>query len=379
MIAGCKKAYTPPAIASPGTFLVVEGFIDGINPTTIKLSNTVNLSDSTLVAPVLHASVSVQSDQNENYALTETTNGNYVGNGLNLNVSHKYRLSIKTAANKQYYSDYEPVLNSPPIDSVYYKITNDGININLSTHDATNTIQYYRWDYGETWIIHSNYYSILRTDGYSILPRDLINDDIYTCWQRDSSSSIVVASTARLSKAIVDDNLITSIGSTSEKLGVKYSILVKQYALTSDAYNFWANLKKNTEQLGSIFDTQPSQNNGNIHSSTNPSEQVVGFISVGNTSARRIFITPQYLPAWLPVNPYPNCKLDTFYYQDVELKGDTVNQVTEYLTRGPYVPVNAIIPDLFLPFAIPTGYTGSTRECVDCTLRGANKQPAFWE
>ncbi|MDO3626770.1 DUF4249 family protein [Mucilaginibacter sp. BT774] len=76
-------------------------------------------------------------------------------------------------------------------------------------------------------------------------------------------------------------NPILSIASSAEKLSVEYSILVKQYALSADAYKFYANLKKNTEQLGSIFDAQPSAIRGNIHFVTTPAEPVIGYLCIG--------------------------------------------------------------------------------------------------
>ena len=381
LAAGCKKPYNPPAISSPGSYLVVEGIINsGADSTDIKLSKTVNLASSSAVNPVLHAIVSVQSDQNVTYPLTETTNGNYVSAGLNLNSANKYRLSIKTAT-EQYYSDYVPVLNSPPIDSVSYTITGNGINIYSATHDPTNTVKYYRWDYQETWIIHSAYGSYFKSNGDTVLGRDLINDQIYTCWASDTSSTIVLGSSAGLSKAVISGNPITSVASTSEKLSTEYSILVRQYALTGDAYSFWTNIKKNNEQLGSLFDSQPSQINGNIHSATYPTEAVIGYLSVGSTSSQRIFVRNQQLPAWIAPNPYPSCQLDTEYYKYLPPGSKIyVNEVNEFINydKGAVVvliPVNAVGP----PGQPPTGYSASTPQCVDCTLRGTNKQPSFWQ
>lgn len=377
-VVSCKKLYSPPAITSPGTYLVVEGTLSGAGDgTTIKLSRTVNLADSISSTPELNALVSVQSDHNENFQLSETSNGNYVIYNLTLNALNKYKLVIKTADNKQYYSDYVPVLNSPPIDSVYYKINENGITIKSATHDLTNTVKYYRWDYQETWVIHSNYDSFFYTDRIGIFPRP-INGLVNICWQSDTSSAIVLGSTARLAQAVLTNNPITSITSTSEKLGSKYSILVRQYALTADAYTFWTNLKKNTEQFGGIFDAQPSQINGNIHSLTNPGEPVIGYFSAGTIASKRIFIANRELPAWSTIKAYPNCVLDTFYYKYAvpPRYKDTINQVYLYLIKGSEIPVQAIVVPGRLT---PLGYTASSAECVDCTLRGTNKQPAFWE
>ena len=377
----CKKPYNPPAISSPGSYLVVEGAINsGSDQTTIRLSRTINLSSAVTLNPELHAIVAVQSDQNINFPLTETTNGYYVSGGLNLDNSHKYRLSIKTSNNEQYYSDYVPVLNSPPIDSVNFTITNNGINIYSNTHDATNNVKYYRWDFQETWIFHSNYDSGFYSNGDTVLARPA-NEQIYTCWGNDTSSTIIINSTAKLSKNVLIDNLLTSVPSTSIKLGSEYSILVRQYALTADAYTFWTNLKKNTEQLGSIFDAQPSQINGNIHSATNPLEPVIGYISVGTTSSQRIFIKNRQLPAWLPTPAYPNCQLDTELYVYYAPGAKTpVNQVNEFINynKGAQFPLIPVSP-ISRPGSPPLGYTAAEPVCVDCTLRGTNIQPVFWK
>ncbi len=379
--AACKKPYDPPAITASGSYLVVQGTINaGSDSTIITLSRTVSLSAANAINPVPGATVAVEGDQNTVYPLTEASGGRYVSAGLNLNTSHSYRISIKTN-NETYYSDYVPVLNAPPIDSLYFTVNNNGLNIYSTAHDPTNTVQYYRWDYQETWIIHSNYPSGVISNGDTVIYRQP-SEQIYTCWQNQASSSILIASTAKLSKAVIANNLITEIGSTAEKIGSEYSILLRQYALTPDAYNFYFNLKKNTEQLGSIFDAQPSQNNGNIHSVSNPAEPVIGYISVGNSSSKRIFIKSQQLPAWVPDKAYPNCQLDTELYVYYPPGSKVpVNEVDEYINYNKGNIANPLIPvaPISRPGQPPIGYSASDRECVDCTLRGTNQQPAFWQ
>jgi len=377
-VAGCKKPYDPPAITNTSNYLVVEGIINsGSDSTVIQLSRTIPLSSTATPPPVTGATVSVQGDQNTSYPLNETVPGTYVAAGLNLDNSHKYRLSINTGG-EQYLSDFVPVLNSPPIDSVTYTVASNGVNIFSNTHDPTNTVNYYRWDFQETWIFHSNYNSSFYSNGDTVLSRNA-SQEIYTCWGNDASSTIILNSSAKLKSAVIANNPIAFVPSTSGKFTQEYSILVRQYALTGDAYNFWVNLKKITEQLGSIFDAQPSEINGNIHSVTNPAEPVIGYISVGATSSKRIFIRDQQVPAW-PQN-LPFCTIDTFLYKYYP-QGSTqaVNQVNEYINylkgaTDPEIPVSSIGP----PGGLPIGYSASTPQCVDCTLRGTNIQPSFWQ
>jgi len=381
IFAGCKKPYNPPAIASPGSYLVVEGVINsGSDSTLIKLSRTVSLSSVNAVNPVLNAVVTVVSDQGTVFPLTETSNGNYVSAGLNLDNSHTYRLSIKTS-NEQYLSDFVAVENSPPIDSISYTVQSSGVNIFANTHDPKNNTRYYRWDYTETWMFHSNYFSSWISNGDTVLIRNQVTDQIYYCWQNDTSSTIILGSSAKLAKDIIANNPITSIASTSEKLTREYSIQVKQYALTGAAYTFWENLKKNTEQLGGIFDAQPSNINGNIHSVTNPSEPVIGYVSVGSVSTLRIFIGTDDLPiSFTPTPFYPSCELDSELFIYYPPHGNPIYQEDEFfnINKGALSPVLIPVQAIETPSGTIIGHTGASQPCVDCTLRGTNKQPSFW-
>jgi hypothetical protein len=152
IIWGCVKPYLPPIITAGKSYLVVEGAINtGQDSTIIHLSRTIPISapSGTMSPPELNASVMVESDANAGYPLTDVGNGYYVAAGLNLNASNKYRLQITTADEKVYQSDFVPVKNSQPIDSVSYQVMNNGVQINVSSNDPTNNTRYYRWDYNE--------------------------------------------------------------------------------------------------------------------------------------------------------------------------------------------------------------------------------------
>jgi hypothetical protein len=378
---GCKKPYFPPVIASGASHLVVEGMINtGADTTSIRLTHTIALSTPDGTPPPVEtgASVVVQSDANASYPLTETSNGYYIAVGLNLNPSGKYRLQITTADNKVYQSDYVAAKSSPAIDSLGFQPKGDGIEINASTHDPSNNTRYYRWDYTETWIIHAAFDSqlILKTTPVDTIVFRGAPDQIYKCWQSDKSSDIILNSTAKLTNDILTSQPIGFIPSNSEKFTERYSILVKQYALTPDAYNYYQQLRKNTEELGGIFDPQPSSLTGNIHCTTNPVEQVIGYITAGTVTQKRIFISSSALPVgpqWKPVTPYSGCQLDSYLYLNPKTGN---NDVATYLYT--YGTINIPVETIQQPGHPPIGYTASSGACVDCTLRGTSKAPAFW-
>src|SRR5437868_11979399 len=99
-------------------------------------------------------------------------------------------------------------------------------------------------------MIVSYYPFYFKSNGDTVLGRNLTTDNITDCWQSDTSNTVVLGSSAKLTQNVIFNQPIISIASSSEKVRAKYSIQVKQYALSEDAYNFYVNLKKNTEQLG---------------------------------------------------------------------------------------------------------------------------------
>jgi len=378
IIVSCRKPYSAPTIKSGASYLVVEGAINsGTDSTIIHLTHTIPLSSpsGTQSPPELNATVTIESNANAVYPLSETGNGYYASIGLNLSPANKYKLKIVTAGNKIYESDFVPIKNSPPIDSVSYQIETTSLRINVTTHDPSNSTRYYRWDYNETWIIHSKYDSQLKLIKFpvdSIVARPP-SEQIYTCWQSDVSSDIVLGSTAKISNDLLINYPVTIIPSTSEKFTERYSILIKQYAMTPEAFNYYQELKKNTESLGSIFDPQPTSLTGNIHCITNPSEQVIGYITAGSVSQVRIYISARKLPTnanWIPNLPQFDCDFETPVYHPGPKNPYSVK---EYFYTGILIPIRPVgAPH-------PFGYTGASPICVDCTLRGSNKPPAFWK
>lgn len=383
-ILSCQKPYRPPAIRAVTGYLVIEGIINAGNDSTkFMLSRTVNL-DSLAAEPVTGATVTVEGSNSTSYPLNAgNIAGQYTAGPLGLDNSQTYRLHVKTPDGKEYISDFVGIKITPPIDSIYYKVKttgNQGIQVNLDTHDPANNTKYYRWDFVETWRYHSKYESSWVSNGDTVLQRTPAQQ-IYFCFQSDSSSSILLGTSAKLIKDVISTAPIAFIPSTSQKLQVRYSINVKQYALTSDAYNFWQNLKKNTEDLGSIFDVQPSQVNGNIHCVSNPNEPVIGYISASTVTQQRIFIDSYGLPDWITEQPFI-CALDSvLFVKAVGPPPQTITYPEDLFFNynkggGAYIPVQGIYDIL----GNLLGHTGSYPDCVDCRFEGgALKQPSFWK
>ncbi|HEX3767521.1 MAG TPA: DUF4249 domain-containing protein, partial [Puia sp.] len=282
MIMGaCKDKYMPQINQPLSGFLVAEGYINAGNDSTfIYLSRSSGL-DSIQVFPETAAHVEVQSEQGASYPLAEQSGGKYGIEGLPIDPTQKYRIHIRTSNGKEYLSDFSEVKITPPIDSVSWKAGPVVVTIYVSTHDDQKKSIYYQWSYEETWQYSppcvSNYIydpQNPKADSFFLVPR-LNGADFRTCWLSSQSSDINLSSTTSLNADVVSEFPLHTISyDGSNRLVTRYSILVKQIVLSKDAYEWKQKLKKNTEQLGSIFDAQPSETGGNLHCITDPEEEV---------------------------------------------------------------------------------------------------------
>ncbi|GAC1493540.1 MAG: hypothetical protein NVS1B13_24010 [Flavisolibacter sp.] len=258
-------------------------------------------------------------------------------------------------------SDSIIALNNPPIDSINWRREDKGVRIFANTHDPQNNTRYYRWQYDETWEIHTHYFSVLKFVNGEILNRDPITEAVNICWKYGASSKIVTGSSVKLKEDIIFEKPLVLIPEGSEKISVRYSILVKQYALSKKAFDFFQILKKNSESLGSFFDAQPSEVPGNMHSITDPTEIVIGMVSISPEREKRIFIDNKELSNW---NYKPDC--------------------TSFLIANNPDSIQQYIPSLGLPYDVKRGrgiegYYIAAPVCVDCTVEGGSGiRPSYW-
>ncbi len=360
----CKEEYNPEIISSSNSYLVVEGVLNaGADSTFIYLTRTFKLDDSASIQRERNAQVVVEGKDNTSRQLTMTGDGIYTSPNLNLVLNNEYRLRITTITGKEYLSDYVVAKKTPVIDSMGFRQDDKGVQVYVNAHDATNNTRYYRWEYDETWEIRTYYNSGYKYINGIVEPRQP-GDDVSTCWKYDEFSSIILGSTARLQSDIVFRAPVVFIGRGSEKLAVRYSVLLRQYALDKPAYEFYEMMKKNTEGLGSIFDPQPSEIKGNIHCTSDPGESVIGYVSAATVEKQRYFIARSQISDW-------------FFYQDcpsipVLNHPDSIDDA--------YKGGGSIYEAVFSPMSgMITHYLFSPIPCVECPARGGSLiRPSYW-
>ena len=406
----CKKAFNPNLTTRATNYLAVDGAIISGDSTFITLSRTTTLSDTTQKKVELKAVLSIEDDQSKLYGFAEKGKGIYTLGVTNFSSSRQYRLDIKTSDGKIYQSDFVPMKVTPPIDSIYFKENSDKtLLFYVNAHDGTNSTRYYRWDYKETWSYVPLYQAFYQYKNGQIVPiQPNTPDYINICYRTGLSNQIFVGSSSKLAQDVISNQLLGGlIGGESEKIGHAYVMQLKQYALTQAGFEYYQNLKSNTEQLGSIFDAQPSIIKGNIHCVTSPSDVVMGFISVSTTTTRQFNLHANDIPVrvtdntgtieWKQYEYYSSyyyappdvdhCKFNTITttpystfaarFTKIFARGDSV-----LISRDAYIQNDAPAANFLEPDrAIATGYIYyyAPKNCVDCRLKGGtNIKPSYF-
>ena len=144
---------------------------------------------------------------------------------------------------------------------------------------------------------------------------------------------------------------------------MRYSVLVRQYALDKKGYEFYELMRKNTESLGSIFDAQPSEQRGNFKCISDPGELVIGYVSAVTVDEKRMFISRIQLPGW---NFYQDCpEIIVLNHPDS--------------IKDAYDGGGSIYSAIFTPNNTVSHYRFSRIQCVECPTRGGSLlKPSYW-
>lgn len=363
---GCVEPYQPNLAATDLNLLVVDGFVNATDASAeIVLSRAVQVGEAGIL-PEGNATVRLESGEGSVIDLLEKQPGRYSQEHLVTTREGKWRLYIKTQSGAEYRSAYVTRQPAGEIDSITWTADAAGVRLFLFSKGAPGSSRYYRWKYDETWEYISSFVSSYMLEGGTAVQR-LPDDRIYMCWSTVRSPDILSGTTAHLSSDIVFREPIGFIPATSAKLGRRYSVLVSQTSVSKDHYDFLQGLKKTTEQLGGLFDPQPSRVVGNVTGVTG-TDPVLGYFSIGEVVQKRIFIRYYDLPdAILAIRRYPLCDNEDLRFIP--------------LAQIPREPASTLLVD---PVSHPIsgqllGFTSGSAICVDCRAQGGTtRKPDYW-
>ena len=356
--------------------LVVEALLTNESKHhTVKLTRTFKL-DSTGPKNETGASVLIKDNNQNTYSFTENSDGEYVSNQIfSAELGKSYTLEITTNDGTKYISTSEKTPKTNEIEDIEVvkeqnNLGKDGIAFYVNNNSGQEN-QYYRYEYEETYKIIAPYWNdkkILIVDYNYPFEFDVIkdtnNEQKQICYGTAKSTSIIQTQTESQSNGNLRFK-VNFIEIDNAKFAHRYSILIKQYTQTIEAYNYYKTLSKLSTSQSLFTQNQPGQIASNISSSSN--DNVLGIFEVASVSEKRIFINRQDI--------FPNTK--TEYVTECYLSAPSI--------RTPIAVVDAIQSGVSVFHKVnpsPDKFYGPywlvTTACGDCSKIADSNKPDFW-
>ena len=373
--AACVFPFTVEISQSGDLPLVIEGDLKIGGPTTVSVSRVRPLKKGVGTLGAILAEGYIEGEDGtriEGQSQPWGKEGAKITfNTERLSGDQRYRLHLETVAGSNgeketVESDWLEVTRPPVIDDLTYSYHPDveELWIGLSMHCPGE--QHFRWAFSEEWEYHSDELSTTQLNEENGLIVDYKKPINYYCWANRNSGKINIFTTANQTDDRFEELAFHTIPLTDLRLQTMYRLTVRLSAMSEDAYNYWNNIQQNSEGQGSIFSTTPSEMDSNLHCLTNPSLQIIGYLSAATEVSSRIIYDNSQNHYYIKGRP-------SFREEHLALNDSLTNR--GWLSKG------------FLPYFAEDGERLSSprviywvpAQCVDCTLLGgAPTGPEDW-
>ena len=372
ILASCVDSFVPETTKYDSVFFI-EALIndDTTRQNVVKMSYSVpinSIANPVIGMPPVRISgaiIALVREDGQSIYFTEKSAGHYYApEDWYPLAGESYRLYIDYGGNL-FESDVKTMPEVNPIEEVTWQHEKDrmgedgtifdGYRFFVSTRNSRPYPTYFRWDLSSTYYYKAAYRATHVYTGRDQVPAS--NLAVMFCFSQKSAKGIFTASTEGLSENVILDAPLHFESQYGDALSIRYSLLVKQYNITEDAWNFWSELSKQVAQSGGLYESQPYRVTGNVFCSTTDTLLVSGIFELSSVSTKRIFVNK---PTEFDIIPVV-CRLDTIGTRDLPWYR---------IPRGSYILYD--VASNFYFYANP--------QCFDCTLKGGTtERPAFWE
>lgn len=394
----CTEPYKLQTETFEEAFVIEATITNELKKHQVKISKTYVFEEN---GPTFEsgAEVYVQDDAGNRYEFSEQNEVYESTTEFQASPGRQYQLFITTSDGKQYASSNQTLTTVNEMESLSTNvITKDGITgveIGVNSYDPTGSSKYYRYEYEETSKVVVPKWSPFKTvllnhplicagtqfPGFETISLVLKTGESRVCYTTKASIGILQTSTSTFNEDRVINFPVRFISNTDYTIAERYSIMVKQYVQSIEAYTFYKTMKDMSESESLLSPNQPGFFNGNIQSASNPKEKVLGFFEVASVSSKRIFFNFHDI--------FPNTHLPAYPYECLEYTFDSMNfGVNHHPT--PEIPCgtggeggalrDAIRSNRLIFYASDFPYfTMVKRVCGDCTTFSSNIVPPFWQ
>ena len=377
-ISGCIEPFDPD-INGFQESIVISGMVTnqtGYHYVYISKTSPYDEAEKKVVEDCM---VSISDNYDHIYNLEESSPGVYRCwiDSQYLEVGTRFRLYVKTVDGKTYLSDYDVIRPCPPVTRTYFEVkeqsTDDffdyyGLQFYADIDASEDTTKNFLCKIREAWEYHVTYpiRDYYDEDGFHFLDMESEPEDsLFVCYSENLRSEFFVFSTSNLSSGIINRAKLHFVSNETERLKYRYIYVVDQYSISDEAYLYWKNIRRLSEETGGLYETQPQTIKGNIHNPDNPDELVLGYFMATSMQTTKT-VVDQLLPFQVP-DKFEGCSLAGYTMTEL-------NQFLNGVSRSNY--------PIFLINLTNTGegpWDYAPQECFNCRLLGGDtKPPSIW-
>jgi hypothetical protein len=374
----------------------------------ILLSRTFKLEDDGPM-PELGAIVFLKDSNGNSTEFTEESEGVYKSiTEFKAQPSIEYYLDITTLDGKTYASNLkqltsETSINQLRVERGFNENDQEGVSIFVESINVSDDPKFYRYQYEETYKIIAPWYSpfelvVLNNDFpypeelfleypnvdalldffFELRPRE---EQEQVCYNTLKSNTILISSTEELIENDSETFRVRFLGRDNPEIRHRYSILVKQYGQSREAYTFYKTLKEFSSSENVFSQVQTGFLEGNVFSTTSQNEKVIGFFEVASYDEQRVYFNFEDLFAGESKPPYFISCDESFtpiFLQEDPTHNIINSPVIEALTSAStQIYFDTTDDESPSPFA-NRPFELVLRPCGDCTVYGENSAPNFW-
>jgi len=378
LLGRCTEPFSSDLLPQTESILVVDATLDNeLKNHEILLSRSAQEPGAFQIEE--NASIRIVDNNQQIFTFTESEPGKYISDlAFKVEPNNACRLFITTSNGRMYASNPVTLTQTTQIDNVEAKKTVtdsgiDGVKITVDSFDPTGNSTYYKYEYEETYKIIAPKWVPLELvvtseENMTVGHFERQNEE-RTCYTTEKSNTTILTKTSGAGEDRVTDFSVRFLNQDNFIISHRYSILVKQYVLSREAYTFYEKLLDFSESESLFSQSQPGFISGNIFPEDGGNDRVVGIFEVSSVSEKRAFFN---YSDFFPEEDLPSfvdkCRPIVF---EVGVEPSIFEPVKS--KRVSYVDTvnNVITGNLEAYIVVP-------RVCGDCTVLGSTTVPDFW-
>lgn len=361
-LSSCIYPYKAEIESDPEEILVVDGHIlvDGVS--SIRLSYLTPLNGN--VSRIPRGNAWIEDDLGNEYRV----GNDFLTNNFEIDTpvrpgAGQYRAVVEVDGEK-YTSAWITPDPAPTVTGIHFKADENSVYVFADLKPGVQNTGYAGILLEETWEFHAEVFpeEFINPETWEWMGEEDKIDYVYPyfwCFRSMIHHGTILIDYNKLAGETIREVPVRSFLRTDSRNHRRYSILVKAFALSKDAYEYNRQTQEMSQIGGDLFSPDPGALEGNLICESHPEKEVMGYVQAGYVCSRRAFLDNIYQRTVIPTVEYARVS-----EEDMPL----------YYFEYNFRPVKRMA---FGDGVVDIGW--APHRCINCLVAGGTQEvPAYW-